>query len=65
MPQGRPLDVAARTCSDIEYRYEITAKNDKLHVACWSVNLGSDPKETLIYQGALAGLADAKKEEVA
>jgi hypothetical protein len=36
MPQGDPCAIAQKNCSDIQYRYEIRMKRNKLHVKCFS-----------------------------
>lgn len=37
MPQGAPLDVANKNCSDIEYRYEIEFKKNDLYVTAFKI----------------------------
>ena len=49
MPQGAPLKVASKHCSDIEFRYEIYEKQTgKLYVRAYAVNAWDNPTETLL-----------------
>jgi hypothetical protein len=38
MPQGDPDEVSSKHCSDIEYRYEISMRNEKLYVSAFTSN---------------------------
>lgn len=55
MPQGKPLEVAAVNCGDIEFRYEIMVPpgNKDLHIKAYAI-VDVDGKETLVFEGALA-----------
>jgi hypothetical protein len=58
MPQGPALKVAAKNCSDIEYRYEIYQKANVLRVRAYAVNAWDDkPTETLLTDCPLAEFA--------
>jgi len=49
MPQGPALKVAAKNCSDIEFRYEIfVGKVNELRVRAYAVNAWDKPTETLL-----------------
>jgi hypothetical protein len=55
MPQGAPLKVASKHCSDIEYRYEIFAgKTGGLRIRAYAVNAWDAPSETLLTECALS-----------
>jgi hypothetical protein len=63
MPQGKPLAIASKHCSDIEYRYEIYQGNDKnLRVKAYSVNAWENPTEELLFDCALAEFPAKAKE---
>lgn len=66
MPQGNPLDVASTNCSDIEYRYEVSAGNDSMgRIRAYTVNAwGDTATEQLILDCSLADFpAQAKTWE--
>jgi hypothetical protein len=62
LPSGDPKLIAPKYCSDIEYRYEITAKGGKLYVKAYSVNCwGVKCKQKLLYKGSdLVALAQCE-----
>ena len=54
MPQGKPLQVAAKNCGDIQYRYEIFQGNDgALRVRAYGVDAWENPTEKLLTDCAL------------
>lgn len=53
MPRGKPQKVAQKNCSDIEYRYEITARGDVLYVKAFEVQAWETYEEKLIFEGGL------------
>ena len=46
MPQGDPVEVAERNCSDIDYRYEIWFEDNNLQIKCFEFG-----NNTPIYSG--------------
>ncbi len=68
MPQGDPMLVAEKYCSDIDYRYEISLEEgDHLHIKCFGIGEKfSDIPNTIRYSGTFKGFCEwVAKEEVA
>jgi hypothetical protein len=70
MPAGNPMDVAAKECSDVEYRYEIYQKRTSgrskrlptLMVKAYAVNAyGTNYDETLLFECTLKGMRERAK----
>jgi hypothetical protein len=59
MPQGTPLKVASKHCSDIEFRYEIFAdvRPGDLRIRAYAVSAWDKPTETLLFECALSDFA--------
>jgi hypothetical protein len=47
MPQGDPIEVATKNCSDIEYRYVVYKKGDKLRVIAFRTSIPWRDNQTL------------------
>jgi hypothetical protein len=59
LPQGKPLEVAARHCADIQYRYEIRATGVKVYgVDAWECK----PKQKLLFACPLTKFKAAAAE---
>lgn len=65
MPQGDPLSVALKYCSDIEYRYEISqGNNQELRIRAYDVSAWDAPgEETLLVDCELSEFAQWAKEQ--